>query len=94
MNITVWKNFKKRKNSTLQPANTGTTISNVRLKDNCNFENPVFLLNQIDFDINYIQAFGKYYYVESIDILSADHAAYNCTMDLLASYKSDIEPKS
>ena len=94
MNITVWKNFKKRKNSTLQPGNTGTVISNVRLKDNCNYENPVFLLNQIDFSINYIQAFGKYYYVESIDILSADHAAYNCTMDLLASYKSDIQATS
>ena len=94
MNITVWNNFKKRKNSTLQPSATGTVISNVRLKDNCNYENPVFLLNQIDFDINYIQAFGKYYYVESIDILSADHAAYNCTMDLLSSYKADIQATS
>ena len=56
MQITVFKNFNKKVDSTKRPSG-GTVIDNVRLKNETGIKNPVFELNTLDFDINYVYAF-------------------------------------
>lgn len=87
MQITVYKNFSKRINSTKQP--TGGTTVNVVLKSPCNILSPVFEINSTDFDINYVGAFGNYYYAD-IKSLDANRIEISCTLDHLATYKSNI----
>ena len=50
MNIKVWSNFSKRKNSTKQP--TGGSTITVTLKDQCSILSPVFILSTLDFTIS------------------------------------------
>ena len=68
MNIQVWSNFSKRENSTRQPG--GGQSIDVKLKDNCSIENPVFLLATGGGmpDYTYAEAFGHYYYVTEDNI--------------------------
>lgn len=67
MQIKYWDNFSKRVNSTKIP--TGGTTINVVLKEPTNIDNPSFILNGINLSMNYIEAFGKYYFVDSTEIL-------------------------
>ena len=64
MQIIVWDNFTKRKNSTLRPAG-GTTVTCV-LKEQTSVENPVFILNTPLTLYTYVGAFGHYYFVSDI----------------------------
>ena len=89
MNIVVWSGFSKRKNSTKQPT-AGTTISNVSLKEATSIEHPTFVLNSNDFTINYVQAFGHYYFVDDIKSVRNGIIEISCSQDVLATYKSDI----
>ena len=87
MNITIWENFNKRRNATKQP--TGGTTKSVALKDGADIENPTFILNDTIFDINYVQAFGKYYFARCRN-LDGHHTEIICTVDPMATYKSNI----
>ena len=87
MNIKVWSNFSKRKNSTKQP--TGGTSVTVTLKDQCSILSPVFILNTLDFTINYVEAFGHYYFAD-VTNLDGNRSEISCTMDYLATFKSQI----
>lgn len=89
MQIELWKNFSKRKNSTKTPASAGE-IKNVVLKDNTSFENPVFLLNSNEFDYNYVKWKNHYYFIQDITIVSNDHFEFSCVQDVLATHKSSI----
>ena len=73
MTITVWSGFSKRRNSTKQPSATGTIIT-ANLKENCSIESPVFILQGNQFNIDYVQAFGAYFYVSNIISLARDYA--------------------
>lgn len=90
MNITVWDNFSKRNNETLQPS--GGRQIDVKLKDNCSIENPIFLLASGGGmpDYTYAQAFGHYYFVTNIISVNASMAEMHCKQDSLATYKSEI----
>ena len=88
MNITYLKNVSKRRNSTRRPS--GGTTHTARLKHDTSVENPVFMLDVVDPDINYIIAMGHYYYVTDIVVLNNDQAEYHCEQDVLATYKSQI----
>lgn len=88
MNITYLKNVSKRRNSTRRPS--GGTTHTARLKHDTSVENPVFMLDVVDPDINYIIAMGHYYYVTDIIILNNDQAEYHCEQDVLATYRSQI----
>ena len=88
MTIKVWTGFSKRKNSTKQP--TGGTQIDVRLKDNCSIENPIFLLSTPATDYTYVEAFGHYYFVNDIVNINAGMSEVHCTQDVLATYKTDI----
>lgn len=92
MQIKVWNNFSKRNNSTKQPSsNTGNTID-VLIKESTSIESPSFILQLSDgFDVNYIQAFNHYYFVNNTTILDNNHVQIDCTMDKLGTFKSEIQ---
>ena len=87
MQIKVFSDFTKRINSTKQP--TGGTTVDVALKDSCNIISPTFILNKLDFTINYVQAFGNYYFCD-VTNLDGHRSELSCTLDHLATYKSQI----
>ena len=88
MQIDVFSGFSKRINSTKQPTGAGTAVT-VLLKDGCDLKNPVFELNTLDFTINYVKAFGNYYFahVENID---GHRCNIICTLDYLATFKANV----
>lgn len=88
MNINVWTNFTKRRNSTKQPT-SGTQVSCV-LKEETSIENPSFILNTPIANYTYVEAFGHYYFVDDVININAGMCELVCSMDVLASYKSDI----
>lgn len=87
MNINVWSNFSKRVNSTKRPTNG--TQKTVILKEETDIENPTFILDTTDFTINYVEAFGHYYFAKCRN-LDGRRTAIDCTMDPMATYKSQI----
>ena len=88
MNIKVWSSFTKRRNSTLQP--TGGTQVTAVLKESTSIENPSFILMTPIADYTYIEAFGHYYFVDDVINLDASRCEVVCSMDVLATFKSDI----
>jgi len=88
--IRVYENFSKRVNSTLRPNNNAGTVKNVQLKEDCTIENPVFILSGNNFNINYIKAFDKYYFVDKITSLDNSRCEYSCVEDVLATAKTAI----
>lgn len=92
MDITIFKNFSKRTNSTKQPsASTGVVLS-AYLKEMTSVENPSFIIGRTDdFEsINYVYAINHYYKVDDTIILDNDRIELRCSHDLLATYKSNI----
>lgn len=87
MQITVYSGFSKRVNSTKRPS--GGRSINVRLKDQTNIKSPVFELDTLDFNINYVQAFGNYYYCD-VNNLDAHRSELICKIDRYATFKSQI----
>lgn len=85
--LTIWNNFSKRKNSTKQP--TGGSTIDVKLKENCSLENPVFICNNIS-GANYCQFQGNYYFVEDVVFVTSSICELHCSMDALATNKSAI----
>lgn len=88
MNIKVWTTFDKRVNSTKQP--TGGTQISVVLKENCSIENPVFIVSSPIADYEYVEAFGRYYFVSDVINLNAAQSEVHCGLDPMATYKTDI----
>lgn len=90
MNILVFSNFSKRKNSTKTPLDSSGTVVDVALKESTSIEAPVFRLTSNDFTINYVKAFGAYYFVSDIVSIDKAHIEIYCEKDVLATYKSEI----
>ena len=88
MQITLYKNFSKRKNSTKQP--TGGTTATVVFKDGCSTENPVFLINGVDLSVNYVGFNSGYYFVDDIVLGNNNIYELHCSIDVLATWKSLI----
>lgn len=89
MQINTWSGFTKRINSTKRPQPASATARTVLLKDGADIKNPVFELSTLDFTINYVEAFGNYYYahVQNID---GHRSNLICTIDYLATFKTQI----
>ena len=89
MQLTYWTNFIKRKNSTAQPTG-GTTISNVRLKDDTTLLNPTFILTTTNDNINYVRWSNRYYFVNNITRRNNNISEISCKLDDLATHKTEI----
>ena len=89
MQIKTWTNFSKRVNSTKQPADASATIVDVALKDMCDILAPSFILNSTNFEINYVQAFGNYYFAQCFN-LDGHRTEIKCSLDHLATFKTQI----
>ena len=94
MNITLYK-FEKRANSTKQPDNTvASRDATVHLKEPWDEFKPVFQLDAVYFDYNYVRWGIKYYWITSKSFITNDVIEIHCTKDLLATYKSKIGTSS
>lgn len=92
MEIILYRDFNKRRNSTKQPIGNGVT-KEVRLKDTCSFTNPSFFLADAEQYV-YLKAWNNYYFIDSIkyDINGASYI--ECSIDVLATFKEDIQNTS
>lgn len=88
MNITLYKNFSKKKNSTKQP--TGGRTIDAKFKAPTSYENPTFIVHGIDFDYTYAKWGDHYYFINDIVIGNNDIFEIHCNQDVLATFKSDI----
>ena len=89
MTIVTWSGFSKRVNSTKQPLAASGTQRTVLLKDGCDVKAPVFTLNTLDMSINYVNAFGNYYFAE-VKNLDGHRSEIRCTLDHMATFKTQI----
>lgn len=88
MEVLIYHNFSKKENSTKRPS--GATTLNAVLKDGSSILNPVFILNRVEYGINYIQWGSRYYFVNDIIAIANGLAEYHCAVDVLASYRNEI----
>lgn len=82
-------NFSKRKNSTKVIDVDGTDFE-VNLKGTTSLLRPVFLLSADSFNYNYCNFNGRYYWIDDIRSIRNDLWSVECSVDVLASWKSDI----
>lgn len=90
MELKLYQNFAKRRNSTKQP--TGTPIvKNVKLKAPTNMDKPTFILDgTIDTSVSYAEFNGSFFYIESISSIGNNLWELVCSMDEMATYKTEI----
>ena len=89
MQITLYTNFSKKRNSTKQPTGTGTQ-ADVVFKDGCSIDNPVFLINGVALGVNYLWFNGRYYFVDDIVLGNNNIYELHCSIDVLATWRSYI----
>ena len=91
MEIKLYQNFSKRADSTAQPSGTPTTKT-VQLKQETSIESPVFILSGFDVTCNYVYVptWNRYYFVSDWKKGNNDLYAIECTLDHLATYKTEI----
>ncbi len=89
MVIEAYSGFSKKPNSTKQPSGSGTQLT-VKLKENTSVIHPVFYVHAYSFSHNYIKWGSRYYYIDDIVSISNGMAEYICSVDALATFKTDI----
>ena len=88
MLITLYS-FSKRKNSTKQPI-TGTQVG-VNLKSPTSKYNPTFIIGNINpLSYTYLKWEDRYYYIDDIRFIRDHYYELVCSLDVLATYKSNI----
>lgn len=88
MELILYSNFSKRKNSTKQP--TGGTAYDVKMKQGCSVERPVFLIDGVNLAVNYAKWNDAYYFIDDIILSLNNIYELHCSIDVLATYKSVI----
>ena len=88
MEVTVYRNFNKRKNSTKRPG--GGAKRNVVLLDDVSLYTPIFESEYWDYQDNYCLWAGRYYYVTDIITKRQNMFEVHCEIDPLATWKDDI----
>ena len=71
----------------------GTTINNVRLKEPCSIQTPVFLLKGLTKTMmyNFLQWEDRYYWIDDIVYVTNDLQEVHCHLDPLATFREAIE---
>lgn len=88
VNIKLYK-FSKRENSTARPSGSGVSVSAL-LKLPTDIVNPSFQLSGVGTDYNYIEWDGRYYYRNTARYETNTVVTYECSLDVLATYRSQI----
>lgn len=83
-------NFSKRQNSTKQPDTTNWEELEVTLKGGTSIEQPTLTLKHNFFNYNYVVFRDRYYFVDDIVALRNDLYEVSLSLDILATYKSEI----
>lgn len=86
--ITLY-NFSKRENSTARPSGSGLSVSAL-LKMPTDIVNPSFQLSGVGSGYNYIEWDGRYYYRNTARYETNTVVTYECSLDVLATYRSQI----
>lgn len=71
-----------------------STLSNVRLLENCSLLNPSFVFKMpenIFINYIYVPKFGRYYYINNMTILDNNMVQIDCSVDVLMSFKDEIK---
>jgi hypothetical protein len=95
MKIVMWRTT-KRDNSTATPDSKPAWFTNriekeVSLKEDTDILRPVFRLKMSGHDgQNYLQAFGRYYWINNIRSLANNYWELDCNIDVLGSYRGHI----
>lgn len=83
-------NFSKRENSTARPESGDGTPVSALLKDDTDIINPSFRFGNIGAVYNYVQWGNRYYYRNTARYEAANMVVYECTLDVLATYRAQI----
>lgn len=90
LTLTLYK-FSKRQNSTAVPDSSSGTEVSIDLKDQTQILTPTFVLHWTEYpDFNYAEFMGRYYFISTIESIRNDIWSLSCSVDLLATYKSNI----
>lgn len=90
MEIKLWDSFSKRRNSTKAPSETDIpVIRQAVLKEGCSKTHPSFFIQGIE-EYTYVQAFGRYYFVDNVEYDINDAEWLHCSIDFLATWKDKI----
>lgn len=70
------------------------SIDNVIIKEPRNMARPTFILatNPLVYNSNYLYCSftSRYYYIDSVDVLTGGRIAINCNIDVLYTYRNEI----
>lgn len=70
------------------------SIDNVVIKEPRNMTHPTFILatNPLVYNSNYLfcSFTSRYYYIDSVDVLTGGRIAINCSIDVLYTYRNEI----
>lgn len=88
--LKIWKGFDKKINSTKRPSTNPDYTLQVVLKEDTSLETPTFVLDLDDWEINYCQFRGHYYFIDDIRRNITGLIEVECTQDILATYKDEI----
>ena len=90
MQITVWTDFVKKKNSMKKPSTSGTVVT-CTLKGECSSVNPRFELGAPSFGlVNYVKWESMYYFVRNVTFGINNYVILECEIDVLATWKEEI----
>ena len=82
--------FPKRRNSTKVPTSELSDSRTVTLKENTSQDQPTFIVTGNNFNYNYCEWDGKYYFINDIESLRNNEIAVSCVLDPMATYKTQI----
>lgn len=99
----IFYSVEKKKNSTKQPTETGTTFT-IELKENTSVLNPILIMTAsttgfpapftpTHFNYAFIPNFGRYYYITDVQYVLG-HWEFSLVVDVLASFKTAIGNQS
>lgn len=94
MQLTLYKNIYKRKNSTKLPqADAWQVTGEVHLKRGTSFDSPVFLIKGFDGDMpemNYCKFRDRFYFIRERVAVNDELFELHCETDPLATFRNDI----
>lgn len=90
MQISLWKNFSKRDNSTLRPPDTADAVKTVYLKEGTSQEQPTFIIDEVDWNWSYVKWNDHYYFVTDKIVSTKNVYELQCKQDNLASHIGNI----